>query len=123
MSKKKALICTSLLVIIIFASWISTWFIKITETITLYDLLFKLVSPILAGLYISKMVGCFYEWLIKTEDNKSNKEDKQEITDLSNFVNDLNSALKSNVNEYIPLFEVVNIAKELDENGWKFEKK
>jgi hypothetical protein len=42
---------------------------------------------------------------------------------LSNFVNDLNSALKSNVNEYIPLFEVVNIAKELDENGWKFEKK
>lgn len=76
MSKKKALICTSLLVIIIFASWISTWFIKITETITLYDLLYKLVSPILAGLYISKMVGCFYEWLIKTEDNKSNKEDE-----------------------------------------------
>lgn len=123
MSKKKALICTGLLAIILLALWISTWFIKITETETLYDLLCKFVFPILAGLYLSKMVDCFYEWLIKTEDNKNNKEDEQGTTDLSNFVNDLDSALKRNVVEYIPLFEVVNTAKELDENGWKFEKK
>lgn len=123
MSKKKALICTGLLAIIMLSLWISTWFIKITETETLYDYLCKLVFPILAGLYLSKMADRFYEWLIKTEDNKNNKQDKQEITDLSNFVNDLDSALKRNVNEYIPLFEVVNTAEELDENGWKFEKK
>lgn len=122
MDKKKALICTGLLAIIILSLWISSWFIKITETETLYDFLCKLVFPIFAGLYLTKMVDCFYEWLIKTEDDKNNKEDEQGTTDLSNFVNDLDSTLKNNF-DFVPLFKVVGIAEELDEKGWKFEKK
>lgn len=122
MSKKKALVCMGLLVIIILALWISTWFIKITETETLYDFLCKLVFPIFAGLYLTKMVDCFYEWLIKTEDNKNNKEDEQGTTDLNIFAVDLDIALRENVGDYLPLTKVVDTAKILNEKGWKFEK-
>ena len=39
MNRKKVLIYMSLLVIIISALWVSSWFIKINETETLYDFL------------------------------------------------------------------------------------
>lgn len=121
MDKKKALICTGLLAIIILSLWISSWFIKISETVTLYDFLCKLVFPILAGLYLSKMVDRFYEWLIKTEDIKNNKEDEQGTTDLNIFAVDLDIALQ-NVGDYLPLTKVMNTVKTLNEKGWKFEK-
>lgn len=123
MSKKKALICTGLLAIILIALWISSWFIKISETETLYDFLCKLVFPILASLYLGKMVDCFYEWLVKTEDNKNNTEDEQGTTDLNIFTADLDRALQENLGDYLPVTKVADTAKTLIEKGWKFEKK
>ena len=124
MNREKVLICTSLLVIIILALWISSWFIKITETETLYDFLCKFVFPILASLYLSKMVDRFYERLIKkTEDNKNNKRDEQGTTNLNIFTVDLDIALRDNLGDYLPLTKVADTAKTLNEKGWKFEKK
>lgn len=112
-----------LLSIILVALWTSTWFIKISETETLYDFLCELVFPILTGFYLFKIVECFYEWLIKTEDNKNNKEDEQETPDLNIFAVDLDIALRENVGDYLPLTKVVDTAKILNEKGWKFKKK
>ena len=70
-NRKKILICMSLLVIIISALWVSSCFIKINETETLYDFLCISVFPLMVGWYIGSKIYRFYKWLInKTEDNK-----------------------------------------------------
>lgn len=38
------------------------------------------------------------------------------------LIDDLNFVLKDNF-DYVPIFKVINIADELIEKGWKFEKK
>lgn len=123
MSRKKALICTGLLVIIIMALWISTDFIKISETKTLYDFLCISAFPLMASWYVGGRIACFYDWLIKTEDNKNNKEDEQGTTDFNIFAVDLDITLRENVGDYLPITKVADTAKALKEKGWKFEKK
>ena len=124
MNRKKVLICMSLLVIIISALWISSWFIKINETETLYDFLCISVFPLMIGWYIGGKIYCFYKWLInKTEDNKNNKQDEQGTTNLNIFTTDLDKALQENFGDYLPLTKVADTAKTLNKKGWKFEKK
>ena len=124
MNRKKVLICMSLLVIIISALWVSSCFIKINETETLYDFLCISAFPFVASWYIGSKIYRFYKWLInKTEDNKSNKQDEQGTTNLNIFTTDLDKALQENFGDYLPLTKVADIAKTLNKKGWKFEKK
>lgn len=67
MSKKKAKICTMLLCIIIIALWVSSAFIKLDEEISLYDMFCVSIFPIISVCKINEWIGCFYEWLTKTE--------------------------------------------------------
>lgn len=102
--------------------WISSCFIKNDEGKSLYDFLCITVFPLMASWYVGGRIARFYEWLIKTEDNKINKEDEQETTDLNIFAVDLDIALQ-NVGDYLPLNKVIDTVKILNEKGWKFEKK
>lgn len=62
MSKKKAIVCTILFGIIIFAIAIVTCFIKSDE----YGFtLFEILSPSICGLWCGERVGKFYDWLTK----------------------------------------------------------
>ena len=72
MGRKKALICTCLLAIIISALWIGSCFIKNAEGKSLYDFLCATAFPIMASWYAGGRIARFYEWL-KTEDNKNNE--------------------------------------------------
>ncbi len=60
MSKKKAIICTILFGIIIFAIATATCFIKGNELT-----LFEIISPSICGLWCGECIGKFYEWLTK----------------------------------------------------------
>lgn len=62
MSKKKAIVCTILFGIIIFAIGTATFFIKNDE----YGFrLFDLISPTICGVWCGERIGKFHDWLTK----------------------------------------------------------
>jgi len=61
MSKGKAIICSGLLAVVMFALLIATLFIKGIHDVSLYNL----VSGFIVGNWIGNMVTKFYHWLME----------------------------------------------------------
>ena len=58
MSKKKAIICTSLFAVVLIGVIIGTMFVR-SEFVSLYEILVNFVFMV----YVSKQIRNFYDWL------------------------------------------------------------
>ena len=61
MNKKKAVICSILLSIILFVVFVAMYLIKSHYGFTLYDV----ISPCIVGAWAGTKVKQFYNWLLK----------------------------------------------------------
>lgn len=61
MNKKKAIICTIMLTIIVFGIGTALIFVPYGSEISLFDIL----SPFIVGRWTGEQVGKFYKWLRK----------------------------------------------------------
>ena len=61
MNKKKAVICSTLLSVILFAVFVATLLIKSHYGFTLFDV----IAPCIVGAYMGEKIKKFYNWLIK----------------------------------------------------------
>ena len=75
MNKRKAIVCTALLTVIMFALYFASVFIENSNGVTLYEFRRLVSFPWLCGRYVGKLTIRFFKWLIKDteEQNKINK--------------------------------------------------
>lgn len=61
MNKKKAVICSILLGVVLFAIFVATLLIEGRYGFTLFDV----IAPWIAGVYMGEKIKKFYNWLLK----------------------------------------------------------
>ena len=63
MSKKKAIVCTTLFTIVMFGIYVSTFLIKSQHGFKLFDI----VAPVICASWMADKMKKFYDWVIKED--------------------------------------------------------
>lgn len=65
MDKKKAIVCSALLFIIMSAVFVASFLVKNGDGISLYEFISPILFPIAIGSWVGECVKKFYNWLTK----------------------------------------------------------